>query len=84
MPHLDLLHDGADKLLGVLPRGEVKGVIVVEGGVAGDEHKTGAQDPEHETGGAGEQEEGDGAEADTHVLLGQAHLVTWGDDVSKI
>ena len=76
--NLDLLHDRADELLGVLPGGEVQGVVVVEGGVAGDESEAGAQHPEHEAGGAGEQEEGDGAEADPHVLLGQADLVTWG------
>ena len=52
--HLNLLHDGADKLLGVLPGGEVQGVIVVEGGVAGDEHEAGAEDPEHEASGSSE------------------------------
>ena len=75
--NLDLLYYGADELLGVLPGGEVQGVVVVEGGVAGDQGEAGAQHPEHEAGGAGEQEEGDGAEADTHVLLGQAYLMTW-------
>ena len=74
----DSLTWNPDKLLGVLPGGEVQGVVVVEGGVAGDEHEAGAEDPEHEASGSGEQEEGDRAEADTHVLLGQAYLMTWG------
>ena len=74
---LDLLHDGTDQLLGVLAGAEVQGVVIVEGGVGGDEHEAGPQHPEHEARGASEQEEGDGADADTQVLLGQAHLVTW-------
>merc|ERR1719282_422343 len=73
---LDLLHNGPDELLGVLPGGEVQSVVVVEGGVARDEGEAGTQDPEHQASGAGKQEEGDGAQADTHVLLGQAHLMT--------
>jgi len=80
--NLDLLHDGANELLGVLPGGEVQGVVVVEGGVAGDEDEAGAEDPEHEASGSGEQEEGDGAEADTHVLLGQADLVTCNGELA--
>jgi len=80
--NLDLLHDGANELLGVLPGGEVQGVVVVEGGVAGDEDEAGAEDPEHEASGSGEQEEGDGAEADTHVLLGQAYLMTCNGELA--
>jgi len=79
---LDLLHDGTDQLLGVLAGAEVQGVVIVEGGVAGDEHEAGPQHPEHEARGAGEQEEGDGADADTQVLLGQAHLVTCDGEFS--
>ena len=52
--NLDLLYYGANELLGVLPGGEVQGVVVVEGGVAGDEDEAGAEDPEHEASGSDE------------------------------
>ena len=39
--NIDLLRNGADKLLGVLPRGEVQGIVVLEGGVAGDQGEAG-------------------------------------------
>ena len=74
MSDLDLLHDGPHQLLLVL--GDVQGVVVIEGRVASYEEERSSEDPEDDPPGTSQEEEGDGAEADDGVLLGQTDLVT--------
>ena len=76
MSDLDLLHDGPHQLLLVL--GDVQGVVVIEGRVASYEEERSSEDPEDDPPGTSQEEEGDGAEADDGVLLGQTDLVTCG------
>jgi len=77
---LDLLHDGPHQLLLVL--GDVQGVVVIEGRVASYEEERSSEDPEDDPPGTSQEEEGDGAEADDGVLLGQTDLVTCGITIS--
>ena len=80
MSDLDLLHDGPHQLLLVL--GDVQGVVVIEGRVASYEEERSSEDPEDDPPGTSQEEEGDGAEADDGVLLGQTDLVTCGITIS--